>query len=123
LGVVANMAARVLVFYAGKIVEEGPARDIFYCPGHPYTHALLGSMPKINSQAQEKVASIEGAPPDLFAPPEGCSFAARCPYAMVVCKAQPPEIALGEGHKAACWLNHPGLPAEKKPEWMNPSGC
>ena len=121
LGVVANMAARVLVFYAGKIVEEGPARDIFYRPGHPYTHALLGSMPKINSQAREKVASIEGAPPDLFAPPEGCSFAARCPYAMAVCKAQPPEIALGEGHRAACWLNHPGLPAEKKPQWMQPN--
>ncbi len=120
LGVVANMARRVLVFYAGKIVEEGSVRDIFYRPGHPYTHALLGSMPKLNSEVREQVSSIEGAPPDLFAPPEGCSFAARCPYAMALCKAQPPEIALGEGHKAACWLNHPGLPQEKKPAWMRP---
>jgi oligopeptide transport system ATP-binding protein len=118
LGVVANMAKRVLVFYAGKIVEEAPVRDIFYRPGHPYTHALLGSMPKLNSEVREQVSSIEGAPPDLFAPPEGCSFAARCPYAMELCKAQPPEIMLGDGHKAACWLNHPQLPAEKKPEWM-----
>ncbi len=121
LGVVANMAKRVLVFYAGKIVEEAPARDIFYRPGHPYTHALLGSMPKLNSGAREKVMSIEGAPPDLFAPPEGCSFAARCPYAMAVCKAQPPAIPLGEGHLAACWLNHPGMPADSKPDWMRPA--
>ena len=118
LGVVANMARRVLVFYAGKIVEEGAVRDIFYRPGHPYTHALLGSMPKLNSEKRETVTSIEGAPPDLFAPPEGCSFAARCPYAMAVCKAQPPELTLGDGHKAACWLNHPQLPIEKKPAWM-----
>ena len=121
LGVVANMAKRVLVFYAGKIVEEGPARDIFYRPGHPYTQALLKSMPKLNSDAREKVMSIEGAPPDLFAPPEGCSFAARCPYAMALCKAQPPAIPLGEGHSAACWLNHPGLNSDQKPDWMRPT--
>ncbi len=118
LGVVANMARRVLVFYAGKIVEEGAVRDIFYRPGHPYAHALLGSMPKLNSAGREKVASIEGAPPDLFAPPEGCAFAARCPYAMTLCRAQPPMIELGEGHRAACWLNHPHMPDEKKPDWM-----
>ncbi len=118
LGVVANMARRVLVFYAGKIVEEGTVRDIFYRPGHPYTHALLGSMPRINSQAREKVASIEGAPPDLFAPPEGCAFAARCPYAMALCLKQPPDLPLGDGHRAACWLNHPAMPADKKPDWM-----
>ncbi len=118
LGVVAKMAKRVLVFYAGKIVESGAVRDIFYAPRHPYTHALLQSMPKLNSAERTMTRSIEGAPPDLFAPPEGCSFAARCPYAMEVCRAQPPDIEVGEGHRAACWLNHPGLGEEKRPEWM-----
>ena len=119
LGVVANMAKRVLVFYAGQIVEEGTVRDIFYRPGHPYTHALLGSMPKLNSDERQEISSIEGTPPDLFAPPKGCAFAARCPYAMTLCKNQPPVIHLGEKHMAACWLNHPQMPADKKPEWLH----
>ncbi|MBR6677493.1 MAG: ABC transporter ATP-binding protein, partial [Oscillospiraceae bacterium] len=76
LGVVANMAERVLVFYAGRIVENGPTRSVFYQPRHPYTWGLLKSMPKLSADSKEELISIEGAPPDLFAPPKGCAFAA-----------------------------------------------
>ncbi|MCR4431747.1 MAG: ABC transporter ATP-binding protein [Tepidanaerobacteraceae bacterium] len=107
LGVVANMADRVLVFYAGKIVESGNVNDIFYYPQHPYTWGLLNSVPGLNLDKKGKLASIEGTPPDLFSPPDGCGFAARCAYAMKICKSIYPEmIDLGEGHQCACWLLH-----------------
>ena len=119
LGVVANMAERVLVFYAGKVVENGPTRSVFYQPRHPYTRGLLKSMPKLNAEGKEELVSIEGAPPDLFAPPEGCAFAARCEYAMNIChKQQPPFIGVGENHCAACWLNMKEIPDELRPGWM-----
>ncbi|HHW03361.1 MAG TPA: ABC transporter ATP-binding protein [Thermoanaerobacterales bacterium] len=107
LGVVANMADRVLVFYAGKIVESGNVDDIFYNPQHPYTWGLLNSVPGLHSHKKGKLISIEGTPPDLFSPPDGCGFAARCVYAMKVCKSIYPEmIDLGGGHQCACWLLH-----------------
>jgi len=107
LGVVANMADRVLVFYAGKIIESGKVDDIFYNPQHPYTWGLLNSVPRLNSGRKEKLVSIEGTPPDLFSPPAGCGFAARCAYAMKICKAVYPEMTdLGGGHECACWLLH-----------------
>ena len=119
LGVVANMAERVLVFYAGKVVENGPTRSVFYQPRHPYTRGLLKSMPKLNAEGKEELVSIEGAPPDLFAPPEGCAFAARCEYAMNIChKQQPPFIGVGENHCAACWLNMKEVPDKLRPAWM-----
>ena len=119
LGVVANMAERVLVFYAGRIVENGPTRSVFYQPRHPYTWGLLKSMPKLNADSKEDLLSIEGAPPDLFAPPKGCAFAARCEYAMNICREkQPPFIEAGENHCAACWLNLKEVPAECRPAWM-----
>ena len=119
LGVVANMAERVLVFYAGRIVENGPTRSVFYQPRHPYTWGLLKSMPKLNADSKEDLLSIEGAPPDLFAPPKGCAFAARCEYAMNICREkQPPFIQTGENHCAACWLNMQAVPAECRPAWM-----
>lgn len=107
LGVVANMAQRVLVFYAGRIVESGSCSDIFYKPGHPYTRGLLKSMPRVDSHNKALLASIEGSPPDLFRPPVGCSFMPRCDHAMRLCEiAEPPMIQLNGEHQAACWLNH-----------------
>ena len=119
LGVVANMARRVLVFYAGQIIEEGLCDDIFYTPKHPYTWGLLKSMPRINAENKENLVSIEGVPPDLFAPPQGCTFAIRCDYAMNLCtEKEPPMIDLGKGHCAKCWLNLKDMPGEKCPRWM-----
>jgi len=119
MGVVANMARRVLVFYAGQIIEEGHCDDIFYTPKHPYTWGLLKSMPGINAGNRDKLVSIEGAPPDLFAPPEGCAFAARCDYAMNLCTEQePPMTDAGNGHCAKCWLNYKDMPGGMRPGWM-----
>ena len=119
LGVVANMARRVLVFYAGQIIEEGICDDIFYTPKHPYTWGLLKSMPRINAENKENLISIEGVPPDLFAPPEGCAFAVRCDYAMNLCAAQePPMIDMGNGHCSKCWLNLEEMPGDMRPKWM-----
>lgn len=124
LGVVANMAEKVLVFYAGKVVENGTTDSVFYKPSHPYTWGLLKSMPKLNSASKEELVSIDGTPPDLFAPPSGCAFAARCEYAMNICKEkQPPFVEVGEGHCAACWLNMKEVPAELKPKWMKEKGA
>lgn len=115
LGVVANMAQRVLVFYAGKIVESGNCSDIFRNPGHPYTEGLLKSMPQLDSACKEMLASIEGAPPDLFKPPVGCSFMPRCDYAMKICTmAEPPLLEISDTHKAACWLKHEKTPHYKQ---------
>ena len=119
LGVVANMASRVLVFYAGQVVEEGRAEDVFYRPRHPYTWGLIKSMPRLNSEKKEDLISIEGTPPDLFAPPKGCAFAPRCAYALNLCHEQDPAMFdLGGGHCAACWLNLPKIPDELKPDWI-----
>ena len=119
LGVVANMAERVLVFYAGKVVEDGPTAQVFYQPRHPYTWGLLKSMPRLNAEGKEELVSIEGAPPDLFAPPKGCAFAARCDYALNICREkQPPFVQVGEEHCAACWLNMKSVPQDCRPHWM-----
>ena len=112
LGVVANLADRVAVMYAGKIVEMGTARDIFYNPSHPYTEALLRSLPTIDTSRESELVSIAGTPPDLFAPPPGCGFASRCDKCMKLCKEhQPPIYQVGEGHISACWRQHPDFPA------------
>jgi oligopeptide transport system ATP-binding protein len=120
LGVVANMARRVLVFYAGQIIEEGLSEDVFYRPRHPYTWGLIKSMPRLNSEHKEDLVSIEGNPPDLFAPPEGCAFAARCAYAMKICTQHTPiSLKVGENHHAACWLNLEQTPVAQRPAWIS----
>ena len=112
LGVVASMADRVAVMYAGKVVENGICEEIFYSPKHPYTIALLKSLPSADTDKDEKLVSIPGTPPDLLAPPEGCAFAARCRHCMKLCKSeQPPEFTIEGGHYAACWLLHPDCPS------------
>ena len=104
LGVVAQMADRVTVMYAGKIVEEGPVDEIFYASKHPYTIALRRAMPKRSNR--EPLEYIGGTPPDLSAPPPGCGFAARCSSAMRICyRVQPEEIETGDG-RVSCWLHH-----------------
>ncbi|MFC5450197.1 ABC transporter ATP-binding protein [Paenibacillus aestuarii] len=116
LGVVADMAQRVVVMYAGKIVEQGTVDEIFYNPEHPYTWGLLRSVPRLDTNANEELVPIPGTPPDLFAPPKGCAFAARCPYAMSICLEEDPEhTTLSDTHSSACWLLHPDAPKVERP--------
>ena len=115
LGVVANLADQVAVMYAGKVVEKGTVRDIFYKSAHPYTKALLKSLPTIDTKKEEELISIPGTPPDLYAPPQGCGLASRCEHCMKICQAnQPPVFELGEGHTASCWRLHPDFPGKKE---------
>ena len=115
LGVVANLADRVAVMYAGKVVEQGTSQDIFYRASHPYTAALLRSLPTVETSRDEELVSIPGTPPDLFAPPKGCAFASRCQHCMKICKEnQPPVFTVGEGHTASCWRLHPDFPGKEE---------
>src|SRR5699024_6111072 len=116
LGVVANAAHRVAVMYGGKIVETGTVDEIFYNPKHPYTWGLLGSMPKMDNKGKA-LQAIPGSPPDLKDPPKGCPFAARCPYAMKVCKDHMPDYTeLSDTQKSACWLLDERAPKVDIPE-------
>jgi oligopeptide/dipeptide ABC transporter ATP-binding protein len=102
-GVVANMCHRVGVMYAGKIVETAPTRDIFKNPRHPYTSALINSVPHLDRKDQ-RLFSIEGQPPSLLNLPPGCRFAPRCHLVMDICKQeQPPEIKISDNHSVSCW--------------------
>ncbi|ETW93810.1 MAG: hypothetical protein ETSY2_50760, partial [Candidatus Entotheonella gemina] len=102
-GIVAKMCDRVAVMYAGKIVEEGDVRAIFNHPSHPYTEALLASVPKMEEDV-ERLYAIEGQPPALHNLPPGCAFADRCPAVMERCHAEYPHaVPVGDGHTAACW--------------------
>ena len=115
LGVVANMADRVAVMYAGKIVEHGTAEDIFYDPRHPYTWALLSSMPDLDTN--EKLDAIPGTPPNMIYPPVGDAFAARNKYAMQIdFEKQPPMFQVSDTHYAATWLLHPNAPKVDLPK-------
>ena len=109
LGVVAGMTDRVVVMYAGHVVEMAPTDDLFANPRHPYTLGLLASVPRLDEARQEALTPIEGAPPDLLHPPEGCPFAPRCLFATNQCKSPPPLRSVGANHVAACWydINEP----------------
>lgn len=116
LGVVADIAERIIVMYAGKIIESGTAEEIFKHPQHPYTWGLLKSVPRIDAQNKERLVPIIGTPPDLFSPPIGCPFAARCDYAMKICYEQPPEKTHeSETHAVSCWIKHPYAPHIENP--------
>ena len=107
LGVVARMADDVLVMYAGQVVERGGVDDVFYRSAHPYTLGLREAMPTNRSDAVQVLTPIDGSPPDLFAPPPGCGYFARCPHAMRACEANSPKaFELSTGHEARCWLHH-----------------
>ena len=106
LGVVADLAERVIVMYGGEIMEEASVHDIFKDPKHPYTWGLIKSIPRLDiDREKEKLSSIDGTPPDLFNPPVGCPFAPRCEYAMEICKKEKPGmINGGNNHRVSCWL-------------------
>ncbi len=107
LGVVAEICDKVTVMYAGHVLEQGAVNDIFYSPEHPYTRGLLRSMPRLDSESQERMIPIEGVPVDLLDPPKGCSFGPRCEHCMKIClQNEPPLVEVGEnGHVSACWLH------------------
>jgi len=104
LGVVAEVCKRVVVMYAGKIVEVGQSSILFPNPQHPYTMGLLKSVPALGDNVKEKLKPIGGLPPDLLAPPKGCRFRPRCPRAQEKCLEQPPLIESAPGQRAACWF-------------------
>jgi oligopeptide transport system ATP-binding protein len=111
LGVVAGMADRVAVMYGGQVVEVGPVEQIFHEQRHPYTWALLRSVPRLDT-ARHELVSIAGAPPNMLKPPGGCAFHPRCPHAMQVCAQEAPvlQTATSRNHQAACWLLHAEAP-------------
>jgi peptide/nickel transport system ATP-binding protein len=103
LGVVAGVADRVLVMYAGRPVEIGGVEDIYYEPRMPYTLGLLGSLPRVDSTSRERLTPITGSPPSMVNMPPGCPFAPRCPLHVAECDAEePPLFQVGSGHSAAC---------------------
>src|SRR6266852_9630524 len=111
LGIVAKMCDQLAVMYAGRVVEAGPVSRIFNAPAHPYTAALLSSIPRMSDDRQ-RLTAIDGQPPDLAKLPPGCAFAPRCPRAFDRClQTAPPELALGDGRTARCWLATPALGA------------
>ena len=104
LGVVAELAHRVIVMYAGRIVEEAPVDLLFADPQHPYTLGLLGSIPRLGSDGDERLTAIEGVVPNPYALPPGCRFSPRCPLADTRCRAEQPTLReIAPGHRAACW--------------------
>jgi len=112
LGVVAETCDRVVVMYAGKVIETAFVNDIFEKPLHPYTIGLLASIPHMKMEKERTLTPIPGSPPDLFAPPSGCSFFARCNKAMKICKSYCPDLINcsqeeASSHSVACWLHHP----------------
>jgi oligopeptide transport system ATP-binding protein len=106
LGVVAGLAERVLVMYAGFIVEEALVDDLYNNPRHPYTLALLEALPRVDRRRDHRLKSIPGAPPSLLVEPSGCPFVARCEFAVEKCRAENPQLtSVGEGHRIACWVD------------------
>jgi oligopeptide/dipeptide ABC transporter ATP-binding protein len=111
LGIVAKMCDQLAVMYAGRVVESGPVSRIFNAPAHPYTEALLNSIPRLGDNRQ-RLTAIEGQPPNMVALPRGCAFAARCPKAFDRCRIEaPPTVELGHGQVARCWLAAPAAAA------------
>ncbi|MBB6692010.1 ABC transporter ATP-binding protein [Cohnella xylanilytica] len=105
LGIVADMCDRVIVMYAGQIIETGTKREIFRNPQHPYTKGLLKSLPRLDQSKNEPLVPIHGTPPDLIQPPQGCGFCSRCDYAMRICQTEVPEFTrLSDTQQVRCWL-------------------
>ena len=105
LGVVARLVQKVMVMYAGYVVERAPVSDLYERPGHPYTLGLLGSLPRLDDVERRRLVSIEGSPPDLVDLPKGCPFAPRCRFVIGRCREEnPPLLPVADGHEAACWV-------------------
>jgi len=108
LGIVAEVCDRVIVMYAGQIVETGTIQEIFRNPQHPYTKGLLRSLPRLDQEKNEPLIPIFGTPPDLIMPPKGCGFCSRCDEAMRICETEDPDRTdLSGTHTVRCWLQHP----------------
>jgi oligopeptide/dipeptide ABC transporter ATP-binding protein len=108
LGIVARMCDAVAVMYAGRVVEAGPIRQIFNKPAHPYTRALLESVPRLTDDSHARLPAIEGQPPDPAAPPTGCAFHPRCPRVLPRCRHDaPPSVSVAAAQTARCWLHAP----------------
>ena len=123
LGVVAHTAHRVAVMYAGKVVETGTLREVFYNPQMPYTWGLLSSIPLPTADRSQELIPIPGSPPDMLNPPKGCPFTPRCPYSMRICAEEMPEYTtFSAEHKAACWLHHPMAPNVEPPVRVRGTG-
>ncbi len=106
LGVVAGLADRVIVMYAGFIVEEANVDDLYENPRHPYTLALLAALPRSDHRRRHRLKSIPGAPPSLLVEPKGCPFAPRCEFVIDRCLVENPSLRpVGEGHRIACWVD------------------
>jgi oligopeptide/dipeptide ABC transporter ATP-binding protein len=106
LGIVAGMADRVMVMYAGFIVEKAKVLSLYENPLHPYTNALIGALPRVDRRRDRRLKSISGAPPSLLVEPHGCPFAPRCEYTIERCKSEnPPLMPVGQTHSIACWVN------------------
>ncbi|HEY3344526.1 MAG TPA: ABC transporter ATP-binding protein [Anaerolineaceae bacterium] len=106
LGIVANLAQRVLVMYAGYIIEEAPVKELYANPQHPYTIGLLGSLPRMDENGHRRLVSIDGLPPTLLKKPEYCPFSPRCKYAIEQSYCEnPPLTVVGPEHRAACWVD------------------
>ncbi len=106
LGVVAGLADRVIVMYAGLIMEDAPVDELYERPQHPYTRALLRSLPRMDAEAGQPLEVIEGLPPDLLEMPAGCPFAPRCPFVRDQCRTErPPLLEIQPGHRVACWVD------------------
>jgi oligopeptide/dipeptide ABC transporter ATP-binding protein len=114
LGVIAGHADRVCVMYAGKLVEKGTVDDVFYAPRMPYTLGLLGSLPRVDERARERLTPIVGSPPSLLNLPPGCPFTPRCPMAEPVCEEEEPDLLQTDhsGHLAACHFHSRLIRAE-----------
>jgi oligopeptide transport system ATP-binding protein len=111
LGVVAEIADKVMVMYGGRTVEYGPVDEIYYNPQHPYTWGLLGSLPRLDQVEKTRLTPIKGQPPDLIALPEGCPFSGRCPYELPQCRDNWPELEIvGPQHGVHCWI-----PVDERP--------
>ncbi|SCX82831.1 ABC transporter ATP-binding protein [Alkaliphilus peptidifermentans] len=116
LGVVANFADRVQVMYAGHVIETGNKYEIFYESKHPYTWALLNSVPRLDIECKAELHPLKGTPPDLILPLEGCPFASRCEYAMEIClEKKPEETSITDSHRVSCWLQDPRAPKVERP--------
>ena len=114
LGVVANFADRIQVMYAGQVLERGTAKEIFDDAKHPYTWALLSSIPKASDKPKSELYALKGTPPDLILPLNECPFASRCEYCMEICREKnPAETQISATHKVLCWLQHPAAPKVK----------
>jgi oligopeptide/dipeptide ABC transporter ATP-binding protein len=113
MALVASLCQRVVVMYAGRIVEEGPVDQIFKSPQHPYTWSLLRSVPRVDEARKDRLVSIKGLPPDLSNPPPGCKFHPRCPFVVDRCKVEEPELGeVAANQVARCWVLMRNVPEE-----------